>query len=127
MISEPASSPPIIHATPAPVDVVHTGRYTLVSLIPEDALSFPLHQIASHNIPAPKKDQTITRGDALHTWLNGTGYGLCLPVTDNTRLLLNGPLPDVQRTMGPLHITDALHVIAGPAWSMTTDEITRGR
>ncbi|HDP0319650.1 TPA: pilus assembly protein PilL, partial [Salmonella enterica subsp. enterica serovar Concord] len=58
-------------------------------------------------------------------WLTGTGYGLCLPVTREMRQLFNGPLPDSQRSPGPLRISEALEVIAGSAWNVTTDEVSR--
>ncbi|WP_170974329.1 response regulator [Citrobacter sp. wls619] len=112
-------------ATPAPTEVVHTARYTLVSLTPEDTLRYPLRQITSHNLVISKKTPVITRGDALHTWLSGTGYGLCLPVTDDMRQFMGSPLPDNQRSSGPLRISDALQLIAGSAWQMSTDEVTR--
>ncbi|KAA8995842.1 MULTISPECIES: response regulator [Pectobacteriaceae] len=115
-----------ISATPAPIEVVHTARYTLVSLTPDETLTFPLRQVTSHALPAPKKNRpTATRGDALRAWLSGTGYGLCLPVTRDTRQLFASPLPDIQRSMGPMRIDDALRVIAGEAWVMNTDEVTR--
>ncbi|EBL8291871.1 response regulator [Salmonella enterica] len=117
---------PVIPASPPPVEVVHSARYTLVSLAPAEALRNPLRQIASHTIPTAKKNQkSPTRGDALHRWLAGTGYGLCLPVTDDARQLFSSPLPDIQRSPGPLRIDDALKIIAGPAWSTDVDEITR--
>lgn len=126
-ISKPQAVPvsPSTPAIPAPAEVVHTARYTLVSLTPDDTLRYPLRQIVSHPLVATKKNPTITRGDALHTWLSGTGYGLCLPVTEDMRQLLGSPLPDNQRSPGPLHISDALQLIAGSAWQMTTDEVTR--
>lgn len=120
-------SPPVIPASPAPVEVVHSSRYTLVSLTPDEALRYPLRQVASHTFPVPNKKnrKVLSRGDALHLWLTGTGYGLCLPVTKDARQLFNSPLPDIQRSPGPLRVDDALKIIAGPAWSMTVDEITR--
>jgi type IV pili sensor histidine kinase/response regulator len=116
---------PVISAPSAPAEVVHTARYTLVSLAPEEALRYPLRQIASHTVSTRKKGQTPTRGDALHVWLSGTGYGLCLPVTDDARQLFNSPLPDVWRTPGPRRVETALQTIAGPAWVMNVDEMTR--
>ncbi|HAV1239829.1 TPA: hypothetical protein JGU28_004629 [Salmonella enterica] len=126
-LSKPQTVPvsPATSAIPAPADVVHTARYTLVSLTPDDALRYPLRQVASHTLTATKKNSVMTRGDALNAWLSGTGYGLCLPVTEDMRQLLGSPLPDNQRSPGPLHISDALQLIAGSAWQMTTDEVTR--
>ncbi|MDN8600295.1 response regulator [Citrobacter sp. S2-9] len=114
-----------VPARPAPPDVVHTARYTLVSLTPDDALRYPLRQIVSHSQVITRKHPVITRGDALRTWLTGTGYGLCLPVAEDMRQLLSSPLPDSQRSPGPLRISDALQMIAGSAWTVTTDEVTR--
>lgn len=117
---------PVISASPAPVEVVHSARYTLVNITPNEALRYPLRQIDSHSFPAPKKYGKLpTRGDALHLWLAGTGYGLCLPVTEEARRFFSRPLPDIQYSPGPLRVNDALEIIAGPAWTMTVDEITR--
>ncbi|MDX5630381.1 MULTISPECIES: hypothetical protein [unclassified Brenneria] len=48
-----------ISATPSPIEVVHTARYTLVSLTPDETLTFPLRQVTSHTLPAPKKNRPI--------------------------------------------------------------------
>lgn len=121
----PATPATTIPAMPGPTEVVHTARYTLVSLTPEDVLRYPLRQVASHTLTVTKKTTAVTRGDALRTWLAGTGYGLCLPVTDDMRQFFGGMLPDNQRSLGPLRINDALQLIAGSAWLMSTDEVTR--
>lgn len=119
-------TPATVAAPPAAPDVVHTARYTLVSLTPDEALRYPLRQIAHHSLPASTKKHPVpTRGDALKRWLEGSGYGLCLPVTADSRQMFASPLPDVQRTLGPLRIDTALQVIAGPAWTMSVDEISR--
>ncbi|EAZ9289251.1 hypothetical protein CBJ95_03135 [Salmonella enterica] len=119
-------SPPVIPASSAPVEVVHSARYTLVNIAPDEALRYPLRQVAAHSFPVLKNNRKLpTRGDALHLWLTGTGYGLCLPVAEEARQLFSSPLPDIQRSPGPLRINDALQIIAGPAWAMTVDEITR--
>lgn len=125
---KPASPPPVpvIPDSPAPIEVVHSARYTLVNIAPEQELQYPLRQISSHTIQAVKKGHKVpTRGDTLNLWLDGTGYGLCLPITDGMRQLYSSPLPDSQRAMGPLRIEIALQVIASPAWTMSVDEITR--
>ena len=116
---------PVISAMPAPVAVVHTARYRLVNLSPDDALRFPLHQTATHTFASVKKKPALTRGDGLRGWLAGTGYGLCLPVDRDARLLFTSPLPDVWRRAGPLRVEEALQAIVGSAWQMTTDEISR--
>ncbi|MFP1824542.1 PFGI-1 class ICE element type IV pilus protein PilL2 [Lonsdalea quercina] len=127
-VTPPETQPRNLSATPAPVEieVARTARYTLVNLTPDEALASPLRQVTNHALPLPKKNRLpLTRGDALRAWLSGTGYGLCLPITHDTRQLFASPLPDIQRAMGPLRIDDALRVIAGAAWIMHTDEVTR--
>lgn len=120
---------PSVPAPPVPpvsVAVVHTARYTLTDIAPPETLQYPLRQITRHALPAQGKSRkTPARSDALKLWLSGTGYSLCLPVTDDMRLLFNTPLPDSQLSMGPLRTETALQVIAGPAWTVNVDEITR--
>lgn len=123
----PQMTPPPQPVTPAPApEVVHTGRYTLVDIAPAGALHAPLQQVTTRTLPVPKKNQpTITRGDAMRTWLKDTGYGLCLSVTPEANQLFNSPLPEIQHSMGPTRIDTALQVIAGSAWTMTVDEVSR--
>ncbi|MGR7483794.1 hypothetical protein [Klebsiella aerogenes] len=105
--------------------MVHTARYTLVSLSPYDALRQPLHQIIHHTLLRHKKSSGLTRGDGLRAWLAGTGYGLCLPVSCDARLLYSSPLPNIWRSAGPMRIDAALQAIAGSAWIMTVEEVSR--
>ena len=106
-------------------EVVHAARYTLVSLAPEMALRQPLRQVTQHTLPRTSKNHPLTRGDGLRTWLTGTGYGLCLPVSRESRWLFSSPLPDVWRRTGPMRVEEALQAMAGPAWQMTIDEVSR--
>ena len=115
---------PVVIDTPTSPEVVHTARYTLVSLTPDEALRYPLRQITRPSLHV-KPHTTLTRGDALHAWLEGSGYGLCLPVATDLKYMLSSPLPDVQRDMGPLRIERALQLIAGSAWMIMTDEVSR--
>lgn len=121
--------PPLPCPTPpAPVlaERVHTARYTLVDIAPAQTLRFPLQQVISKTLPASgKHHRHLTREEALHRWLDGSGYGLCLPVTTSMKLFYGSPLPDAQRRMGPVRTEAALQTIAGSAWVMTTDEVSR--
>ncbi|MFG6656230.1 response regulator [Scandinavium sp. M-37] len=117
MITRPGS--------PSPAEVVHTARYTLVNITPDEVLRQPLRQITRHTLPATKRHSASTRGDALRAWLAGTGYGLCLPVSREARGLFSSPLPEVWRSTGPMRVESALQAIAGSAWKMSTDELTR--
>lgn len=129
-VAPPAPSVPCPPAVPAPkiqvAERVHTARYTLVDIAPSQALRFPLQQIITRTLPAPGKyHRRLTRQEALQGWLNGSGYGLCLPVTSTMKLFYSSPLPDAQRRMGPIRTERALQAIAGSAWIMTTDEVSR--
>ncbi|MDK9361954.1 PFGI-1 class ICE element type IV pilus protein PilL2 [Lelliottia wanjuensis] len=123
------SAPPLPCPTPpapALAERVHTARYTLVDISPAQTLRFPLRQIISKTLPpSGKHHRHLTREEALRGWLNGSGYGLCLPVTTSMRLFYGSPLPDAQRRMGPVRTEAALQTIAGSAWVMTTDEVSR--
>lgn len=129
-VPPPAPSVPCPPAVPAPkiqaAERVHTARYTLVDIAPSQTLRFPLRQIITRTLPAPGKyHRRLTREEALQGWLNGSGYGLCLPVTSTMKLFYGSPLPDAQRRMGPVRVERALQTIAGSAWVMTTDEVSR--
>lgn len=106
-------------------EVVHTARYTLVSLSPDDSLRFPLHQITTRTLLVSTAHHRLTREDALRGWLKGTGYGLCLAVTPAMKMFYSSPLPDTQRRMGPVRTERALQTIAGSAWIMAADEVSR--
>lgn len=114
------------HPATKVIEQVHTARYTLVDITPSQALRFPLRQIITRTLPAPGKyHRRLTRQEALQDWLNGSGYGLCLPVTSTMKLFYGSPLPDAQRRMGPVRVERALQTIAGSAWIMTIDEVSR--
>lgn len=126
----PPAPPAPCPSVPAPVaqtaERVHTARYTLVDIRPPQALRFPLQQITTRRLPRDgKHHRHLTREEALRGWLDGSGYGLCLPVTTSMRLFYGSPLPDAQRRMGPVRTEAALQTIAGSAWVMTTDEVSR--
>lgn len=119
---EPKAAPErVLHAA----EVVHTSRYTLVNLAPDEYLRAPLRQIKRHSFSVSRKSPSLTRGEGLRAWLAGTGYGLCLPSGPDTRLLFSSPLPDVWRNTEPMRVDVALQAMAGSAWQMTTDEISR--
>lgn len=136
MLSACTARPPATLVTPvtgvitrsdssSPAEVVHTARYTLVNISPDEVLRQPLRQITRHTLPATKRHSASTRGDALRAWLAGTGYGLCLPASREARGLFSSPLPEVWRSTAPMRVESALQAIAGPAWKMNTDERTR--
>ncbi|MCH5488402.1 PilL N-terminal domain-containing protein [Pseudomonas syringae] len=97
------------------------GRYTLVSTEPTTEQSDLLAQIIDVSIPSSLNPSVQ---DALQYVLQRSGYSLC-PVTASVKMLLTRPLPAAHYQLGPIPLHRALQVLAGPAWQLTTDEVSR--
>ena len=97
------------------------GRYTLVSTEPTTEQRDLLAQIIDVSIPSSLNPSVQ---DALHYVLQRSGYALC-PVTASVRVLFTRPLPAAHYRLGPISLRRALQVLAGPAWQLTTDEVSR--
>ena len=105
------------------------GRYTLVELVPEPAQGDLLQQTVEVSIP-PTLDANV--GDAMRHVLLRSGYRLCdaaaaaalyaLPLPAALYAL---PLPAAHLRLGPLVLRDALLTLAGPAWDLWVDDLTR--
>ena len=111
---EPAISPPQY------IPVVRYGRYTLVELVPEPAQRDLLQQAVEVSIP-PMLDASV--GDAMRHVLLRSGYRLCDAAEAVTLYAL--PLPAAHLRLGPLMLRDALLTLAGPAWELSVDDLTR--
>ncbi|EFS2650753.1 hypothetical protein HX362_003638 [Salmonella enterica] len=114
-------------ATPADIwqrspEVTREGRYTLVSVKSADAQREPLNQLIDITIPVSLVSSV---GDGFRYLLFQSGYSLCGRYGADFAELLNRPLPAVQRRLGPVRLSEALQVVAGPAWRMTVDEVKR--
>ncbi|WP_034948918.1 PFGI-1 class ICE element type IV pilus protein PilL2 [Erwinia oleae] len=133
--SNPASDPaPLTHGRyqqPARFDdiyrnrapeVVRYDRYTLVSTRPDDAQRDPLNQIIDITMPAQLVN---TVGEGFRYLLLESGYSLCSAMTSSFSELLSRPLPAVQRDIGPVKLSEALQILAGPAWRLKVDEVNR--
>lgn len=103
-------------------EVVRYDRYTLVSTRPADAQLDPLNQVVDITMPA---QLVSTVGEGFRYLLLESGYSLCSATTAAFSELLSRPLPAVQRTIGPLKLSEALQVVAGPAWRLKVDEVNR--
>ncbi|MHA7594385.1 PFGI-1 class ICE element type IV pilus protein PilL2 [Pantoea sp. XAF26B01_ASV70] len=103
-------------------EVVRYDRYTLVSTRPADAQLDPLNQVVDITMPA---QLVSTVGESFRYLLLESGYSLCSATTAAFSELLSRPLPVVQRTIGPLKLSEALQVVAGPAWRLKVDEVNR--
>ncbi|MFS6933720.1 PilL N-terminal domain-containing protein [Klebsiella oxytoca] len=105
----------------APTEVVRYDRYLLVSTSPSQAQRAPLEQIIDIRIPASVKP---TVADAMRYVLRQSGYSLC-SITSANRVLYNQALPGVQHQLGPVRLTEALQILAGPAWQLDVDSVQR--
>ncbi|EAA8668669.1 TcpQ domain-containing protein [Salmonella enterica] len=103
-------------------EVTREGRYTLVSVKSADAQREPLNQLINITMPVSLVNSV---GDGFRYLLFQSGYSLCGRYGADFAELLNRPLPAVQRRLGPVRLSEALQVVAGPAWRMTVDEVNR--
>ncbi|ELY4478537.1 TcpQ domain-containing protein [Salmonella enterica] len=103
-------------------EVTREGRYTLVSVKSADAQREPLNQLIDITMPVSLVSSV---GEGFRYLLFQSGYSLCGRYGANFAELLNRPLPAVQRRLGPVRLSEALQVVAGPAWRMTVDEVNR--
>lgn len=103
-------------------EVTREGRYTLVSVKSADAQREPLNQLIDITMPVSLVNSV---GDGFRYLLFQSGYSLCGRYGAEFAEVLNRPLPAVQRRLGPVRLSEALQVVAGPAWRMTVDEVNR--
>lgn len=103
-------------------EVVRYDRYTLVSTRPADAQRDPLNQMVDITMPA---QMVRSVGDGFRYLLLESGYSLCPVSSSIFAELLSRPLPAVQRSIGPVRLSEALQILAGPAWRLRVDEVNR--
>ncbi|ELR5845633.1 TcpQ domain-containing protein [Salmonella enterica] len=103
-------------------EVTREGRYTLVSVKSANAQREPLNQLIDITMPVSLVNSV---GDGFRYLLFQSGYSLCGRYGADFSELLNRPLPAIQRRLGPVRLSEALQVVAGPAWRMTVDEVNR--
>ena len=97
------------------------GRYTLVSTEPTTEQRDLLAQIIDVSIPSNLNPSVQ---EAMHYVLQRSGYSLC-PAAEPVKILFTRPLPAAHYRLGPISLRNALQVLAGPAWQLTTDEVSR--
>ncbi|EBU4341139.1 hypothetical protein CWU29_21145 [Salmonella enterica] len=103
-------------------EVTRSGRYTLVNVKSADAQREPLNQLIDITMPGQLVNSV---GDGFRYLLFQSGYSLCGGYGADFAELLNRPLPAIQRKIGPMRLSEALQVVAGPAWRMSVDEVNR--
>ena len=116
----PAASPTAVAPEPGFVPVARYGRYTLIELVPEPAQRDLLQQAVEASIP-PMLDASV--GDAMRHVLLRSGYRLCDAAEVATLYAL--PLPAAHLHLGPMTLRDALMTLAGPAWELSVDDLSR--
>ncbi|EEP5104158.1 hypothetical protein HBZ11_003768, partial [Salmonella enterica] len=92
-------------------EVTRSGRYTLVSVKSADAQREPLNQLIDITMPGQLVNSV---GDGFRYLLFQSGYSLCGRYGADFAELLKRPLPAVQRKIGPMRLSEALQVVAGP-------------
>ncbi|VXD06577.1 conserved exported hypothetical protein [Enterobacterales bacterium 8AC] len=105
----------------APQEVVRYDRYLLVSTSPSQAQRAPLEQVIDIRIPA---SLSPTVADAMRYALRQSGFSLC-SITSANRVLYNQALPAVHYQLGPIRLSEALQILAGPAWQLEVDAVQR--
>jgi conjugative transfer region protein (TIGR03748 family) len=118
------SSRPEAHTQPLSdgwIPVTRYGRYTLVELSPEIAQQDLFMEVIDVSTATPLP---ATVGDALQYMLLHTGYVLC-ENDPEAAVLYALPLPAAHLQLGPLFLRDALLTLAGPAWRLEVDDLTR--
>ncbi|CAI1911821.1 integrating conjugative element protein PilL, PFGI-1 class [Serratia entomophila] len=113
------SAQPDVFATP--LEVVRYDRYLLVSTSPSQAQRAPLEQVIDIRIPV---SLTPTVADAMRYALRQSGFSLC-SITSANRVLYHQALPAVHHQLGPIRLSDALQILAGPAWQLDVDSVQR--
>ena len=100
---------------------IRYGRYTLVNTEPTAEQRDLLAQIIDVSI-SPNLNSSVQ--EAMHYVLQRSGYSLC-PAAEPVKILFTRPLPAAHYRLGPISLRNALQVLAGPAWQLTTDEVSR--
>lgn len=103
------------------IPVQRYGRYTLVELDASAAKQDLLLQVIDIDLPGTL---SASVEDGLHYVLLRSGYRLC-ERTAEIAALFDLPLPAAHLRLGPIVLRDALQMLAGPAWTLQTDEQLR--
>lgn len=99
------------------------GRYSSISTKPTNAQKDLLAVIIEIKFPLA----VDTVGSALELMLINSGFRLAeLSAADpNLSILLNSPLPNIHRTLGPISLRSALNTLSGKSWDLIIDPVHR--
>ena len=113
----------LLQCTPLSAQTLVVDRYTVLAATPTAAQQDLLGGIARITFPV----EVVTVGEALATALDRSGYTLAAAqgTADSRDILLQLPLPDAHRSLGPMPLRLALQTLAGPAWRLLEDPLHR--
>ncbi len=113
----------LLQCTHLSAQILVVDRYTVLAATPTVAQQDLLGGIDRITFPV----DVVTVGEALVTALDSSGYRLAVAQgTEESRdILLQLPLPDAHRTLGPMPLRMALQTLAGPAWRLLEDPLHR--
>ena len=102
---------------------VPVGRYSVVAPVPRTDQSDPLETIVRLTFPPYVKDV----GTAVDYLLARSGYRLAdaMAAGEAQLILLRRPLPESQRTLGPMPLRRALETLGGEAFWLVEDPVHR--
>ena len=104
-------------------DEVQVGRYATVQAVPTSAQVHLLSAMVRVQFPA----SVVNVGQAVEHLLQPSGYRLASESAADPfrRTLLNLPLPEPHRVLGPMPLQTALETLAGPAFRLVEDPVHR--
>lgn len=103
--------------------LIQTDRYSAVEPEPTTGQEAPLLTMVSIKYPR----QVNTVGQAISYTLKRSGYRLAPQHAHdpNMRVLINLPLPEVHRQLGPMTVKQVLNTLSGSAFMLVTDPVHR--
>lgn len=95
----------------AAADVTQINRYATVDNKPLASQINPLLSVQQIHFPLEIK----TVGEAINWWLQYSGFSLVAQdkQPESLQMLMNQPLPQIHRNLGPLSVKEGLLVLAG--------------
>lgn len=113
----------LLFAAECEAEEITVARYSTVVAVPTAAQQDPLGAYIRTTFP----DNVSRVGEAVDALLAGTGYRLAPEAAAHAarRAMLQWPLPDAHRTLGPLSVRAALELLAGPAFVLVEDPAHR--
>ena len=121
-------APDIYQYTSETPEVVRYDRYLLVGSSPQEGQKYLLEQLIDVKVPSGKGKKQVfnaTVRQGLETTLANTGFTLCRISQPEVSTLFSLPLPKIHYSFGAMKLREALQMIAGPAYDLTVNDITR--